>query len=629
MKAILKLSLLVFFFSVYGCSSESQAQIISPDTIIIEETPNNVSSDSAKAIYRQFAFSGTHNSYSGNLNGMNREGIKTQLENGFRFLEFDLFTYLTKNIINTTWQEDVDEFLVIDAPELKSLLTYSETTGVLKVYNVTAGASELIYDTIISNGNREFSVLNYQDNIYVFDYHLDSEKLTIYNFDANNLSSIHSESIDGATRLDPFIYNNNVYLAKHNLDQSAYEIQSISLTDNSATLNAVVYTINSVSLKENFTPFQQDNSLHIFKHNVDYVTSFTVETIDTSADLWSKASSFTSNSSLLSGTVTAINSNGKLFINAYAAGGSSVGSQLVIDQGKPNIVNEYINEIDLLPGAQANVFPFTNGYYLLLKKESHVQLSSIDIGVLTLGHDEPGDEVDLTVDNPSSLLLSDWVTYISNWSNSNPNHEPLFIMTELKNYEQWMVGAKWENIIKLMQENFGDKLRYHDSDGSQNESIIDQTKIVNGKTLYFMDENGSKEGGLLGKVVLYIEPNNNITKSDYTNDYFPFNTTDGRLQDNFVQLKRYRINNKLVTSDWRYPSNYGNDVGTYIESKDNSYISRIFHMESASGDSQYDNIHCANVMFALSDSPYNNGLYQAYIQEQKKKNELIILDGCN
>ncbi len=632
MKIILNISLLVvLFFSAYGCSSEGEAQPSKPDPTV--EEPNQVSLDSTKAIYRQFSFRGSHNSYSGNQNGMKREGIKTQLEKGLRFFEFDLYSYHTQNILKRTWTEDADVLTVFDYLEKTELLTYSKTSGIIKIYNVTTGGPQQIYENIetpVISGKRVFATLAFNGNLYVFSYHQDSGDLTIYNFENNKLSTIYSGYIKASQmKLFPFAYNNHVYLAQHDLDDSTYKIQAVSLASNTASLNETVYNLNAVSSEDNLTPFQQDNKLYIFRHNVNYVTSFTVETINTTGNLWSKNSSITDNSSLLSGRVETSYSNGKLFINAYTANGNIMGSQLIMDNEKPNIVNECTNDIELLAGAQSNVFPCSKGYYLFLKKDSNIQLSVIDIGTLVLGHDAPGDEVDLTVDNPQSIVLADWIAYMSNWSNEHPNHEPLFIMTELKDYEQWMADAKWQNIIKLMQENFGNKLRYHNSSGFQNESIVDQTKIVDGKTLYFMDENGSKEGGLLGKVVLYIQPNNNITKSDYTNNFKPFNTTDGMLQENFMQLKRYRINNKLVSPDWRYPSDYGGNLGNYIDQKDDSYVSRIFHMENAAGDGQYDNIHCTNVMFAVSDRPFDNGLYQEYVNEQKVKNKLVVLEGCN
>jgi len=143
-----------------------------------------------------------------------------------------------------------------------------------------------------------------------------------------------------------------------------------------------------------------------------------------------------------------------------------------------------------------------------------------------------------------------------------------------------------------------------------------------------MDKNGSKQGGLLGKVVLYIQPNIKITQSEHTNNFHPFATTDGMLQENLLQLKRYRENNKLVSPDWRKPSSYGNDIGAFIDAKDDSYISRIFHMQSPEGDGQYDNIRCTDVMFAVSDRPYE-GLYLEYAEQQDVKNELEKVVGCD
>ena len=89
------------------------------------------------------------------------------------------------------------------------------------------------------------------------------------------------------------------------------------------------------------------------------------------------------------------------------------------------------------------------------------------------------------------------------------------------------------------------------------------------------------------------------------------------------------MNNKLVSPDWRKPGNYGNDVGRFIDAKDDSYISRIFHMQSSAGNSQYANIRCTDVMFAVSDRPFDSGPYANYVKEQKAKNSMQPLVGCS
>jgi len=417
-------------------------------------------------------------------------------------------------------------------------------------------------------------------------------------------------------------------MGAHAKDDHTYNIFKVSFDEGGVSIGEPIYEIGSISSGETLYPFEQDNMLYIFRHNVNTVTNFSVESVDTSENIWSKSGSANGTSDLLKGTVKAVQTDGKLFVNAYAANGDVMGSQLIIDSGTPILAYEYNNEDDMLSGADVGVYPSKDGYFLLLDKGLSVQLSTIDIGALTLGHDAPGDEVDLTVDNPQSIFLADWIEYIAEWSNAHPDHEPLFIMTELKEYKQWLADAKWQNIIKLMQDKFGDKLRYHSSSGFRNEPLVDNDKIVDGKTLYFMDEKGSKEGGLLGKVILYIQPNNKITKSEYTNDFEPFKTSEGKLQENFLQLKRYRENNKLVSPDWRHPNRYGNDIGAYIDAKDDSYISRIFHMESVDGNGQYDNIHCTDVMFGVSDRPYE-GLYTGYAEGQRVKNKLEKVVGCD
>lgn len=637
MKRLFLLGMVILgFFIAYGCSSKDHDHTGTPSPPNGGEIPDpsagSVVRDSTNAIYRQFFFTGTHNSYSGNLGGMKREGIATQLKRGLRFFEFDLYSFNTQKVLQTTWTEPVDALTVFEYMNMPYFLSYTKTGASLKIYKLDEDNIDAVYSNTgetLDEVEREFSILAFENTIYVLAYEPINANLIIYSFNGANLTPIYSGNL-GSTdvMLSSFIFDGRAYAAVHSKSDSKYKIMELSITEGGAGLENPIYEQSSIPPQEELYPFWQENDLYIFRHNVNTVTNFRVESIDTTGDTWSTSGSQTGSSELLFGSVRALQANGKLFVNSYAANGRVIGSQLMVDKGKPNLILEYNNESDMLSGANASVYPLEKGFFLLLQKDSAVQLSSVSIGQLILGHDAPGDEVDLSVDNPSSILLDDWISFIADWSNDNPDHEPLFIMTELKEYEQWLADAKWQNIIRLMQEKFGNKLRFHSSSGFHNEALVAKNLIVDGKTLYFMDQNGSKEGGLLGKVVLYIQPNNNITKSDHTNNFRPFFTTDGILQENFDQLRRYRENNKLVSPDWRNPGNYGNDIGHFIDSRDDSYISRIFHMQSSIGDGQYDNIRCADVMFAVSDRPYE-GLYTNYVDEQKAKNKLEIIPGCD
>lgn len=618
----------------YACSSNGDDTDIAPPTSEGEENPDpeSVEQDSTTAIYRQFFFRGTHNSYSGNLGGMKREGLATQLEKGLRFFEFDLFSFYTEEELRTDWTEEVNNLSLFQYMDKSYLFSYSSVGGLLKIYEVVNGEQELRYDNGTNpwtEENREFNVLNYQGEQYVFDYVLTSGDLTVSNFDGTVLSELGSKNAGVVNaRLSSFVFDEKAFITLYSDDMGTYEIMEVIFDNDDIVLGPTLYKVESVPSGESFYPFEQDNRLYIFRHNVNTVVNFRVESIEVEETSWSLENSKMGSSDLLKGDVWMVKSNGKTYVNSYTSSGNVIGSQLIMDEGIPVLVYEYYNEMDVLVGAEAKLNSMDTGYNLLLKKGNAVQLLAIHIGELVLGHDDPGDEVDLTVDNPSSILLEDWIDYIVQWSDNNANHEPLFIMTELKEYEQWLADAKWQYIIELMQTKFGDRLRYHSSSGFHNEGIVDQEKIVDGKTLYFMGDNGSKEEGLLGKVVLYIQPNNNITKSEYTNNFQPFESASGVLQENFMQLKRYREDNKLVSPDWRNPDNYGNDVGAYIDAKDDSYISRIFHMESSDGDGQYDNIRCTNVMFAVSDRPYE-GLYVDYAEEQEVRNDLEKVVGCD
>ncbi|MDO6736843.1 hypothetical protein [Wenyingzhuangia sp. 2_MG-2023] len=625
MKNVILVVTTLFTLMMYGCMEDERQP-----SAIAKEDPDTISRDSTKAIYRQFFFSGSHNSYSGNLSGMKREGIKTQLEQGLRFFEFDLFTYNTENKMQISVSEVADVYTVFELQETSHLLSYTNNSGELRIQKLIDGASELVLETTLESGARSFTSLTFENKEYLMSFHDSSKKLTMYRIENTKLELLFSTTMEMAeASLSTFVFKEKAYIMLYDNTSSKSIINEISFEGTKAVLGKEMYQMSSVVAGVKMTPFVQKDVLYVFQHSDNSVASFLVDKINTTSGTWSVESSVRGSSDLLKGNVQAVHKENHLYVNSYAANGDVIGAQLVMDQEKPNLVFEYSNSEDMISGANASVFPATKGYYLFLQKGLELQMNLITIGVLTLGHDEPGDAVDLSVDNPNSIFLADWIAYIANWSDEHPYHEPLFIMTELKEYQQWMADAKWRNIIELMQENFGEKLRYHSSNGFKNEDLVDESKIVDGETLYFMDENGDKEQGLLGKVILYIQPNNNITKSAYTNDFIPFETVDGELQANFLQLKRYRENNKLVSPDWRKPGSYGNDFGDYIDQKDNSYISRIFHMESSLGDSQYDNIQCTNVMFGVSDRPFDKGLYSNYISQQKIKNTLEQVLGCD
>lgn len=67
----------------------------------------------------------------------------------------------------------------------------------------------------------------------------------------------------------------------------------------------------------------------------------------------------------------------------------------------------------------------------------HLELDIHDNGYSTqgdysIGHDEPGHQVDHAGGNPASNRLRDWLDEIASWSASNPEHAPLVVMLDLK-----------------------------------------------------------------------------------------------------------------------------------------------------------------------------------------------------
>ena len=165
------------FFMAYGCSSDSEEPTTAPDPPTQGENPDPdpapAVQDSTTAIYRHFFFTGTHNSYSGNLGGMKREGIATQLERGLRFFEFDLFSFHTQKELQTTWPEQVDNFTVFDHMGEPYVLSYSEAGGSIKIYKLDNGSPEMVYGNTgedLDEVERKFSIVPFQTGLYVFGY---------------------------------------------------------------------------------------------------------------------------------------------------------------------------------------------------------------------------------------------------------------------------------------------------------------------------------------------------------------------------------------------------------------------------------------------------------------------------
>src|SRR5690606_27146679 len=196
---------LMGFFVSYGCSSDGEEPTVKPDPPKQGQNPDPdpdpVVSDSTSAIYRQFFFTGTHNSYSGNLGGMKREGIATQLERGLRFFEFDLFSFRTQKELQTTWAEQLDAITAFEYMSDPYVLSYSKTGVNLKIYKLDSDDLELVYENTgetLDEVERKFSILSYQNGLYILSYEPADGDLIIYNFNGTGLTSIYSGNIGGS-----------------------------------------------------------------------------------------------------------------------------------------------------------------------------------------------------------------------------------------------------------------------------------------------------------------------------------------------------------------------------------------------------------------------------------------------
>ena len=335
MGRVIVLGLLICVLTVKGCSLfEDEKQPGMPP----KDNGSKISQDSAKAIYRQFFFWGTHNTYSGNLDGMKREGIKTQLESGCCFYEFDLFSYYTQTLLSKTWLENVDNFEVFDYSNKTYLLSYSKSDTLLKAYLITALNSTFVCETtkeFSGPGQISLETLSFDNELFVLLYRPDGN-LTVYLFKDNSFTSIFTGDI-GVTesKLSPFSYNGKAYLGVSNPVDSKYNIYKLIVSDTGFSVGDAVLQLSQVNPDEILAPFEQNNTMHIFRHNVNSVTSIKVETLITSGEKWLTEASISAYSDLLKGAISVSSKNGKLFINSYTTNGLDTGTQLVMDNGRP------------------------------------------------------------------------------------------------------------------------------------------------------------------------------------------------------------------------------------------------------------------------------------------------------
>lgn len=591
--------------------------------------------DSASATYRQFFFRGTHNSYSGNLDGMRREGIKTQLDSGLRFFEFDLFPYYTERLLQQPLTTTKEQWIVMEKSRAPYLLSYDDLVGSLKLFRLekaqTLGPTENAA-LLLSSGKRCFLGLTVDTLSLLFSHHPNSGKLDIIRVEDSTLLPLAALRLQpGNLDLSAFTWNGDLFLGIQDLDNKHFSIKRLGLTDAaSVILGETTMSLTSIPKDENLLPFVQNDRLYLLHHRADSTAVLGVTPLNTSGAAWSCNRKISIDTGMPKGKLQiSYTPGGALFLNLLSGDTSLSARQLLIDNGEPQLPHAYSLSTNLTGYAYTSVFPAIDGCYLLSEGDDELQVMAVHRGTLTLGHDAPGDEVDLSVDNPQSIFLSDWLAYMADWSNKHPDHEPLFIMTELKDYREWLAGAEWQEIIGLMQQHFGSRLRYHYSRGFHTEPMVDKAKIVDGATRYFTDENGKKEGGLLGKVVLYIQPNISILDENQSNKGRTFSGHNSLLQAHFLQLRRYREDNKLISPDWRSPERYGSDIGAFIRKHDRSYTCRIFHMQSHKGNEQYEGIRCAEVMFAVSDRPYDPGPFAAFVAEQRLRNNMQKPAGCN
>ncbi len=93
-----------------------------------------------------------------------------------------------------------------------------------------------------------------------------------------------------------------------------------------------------------------------------------------------------------------------------------------------------------------------------------------------LGHNHPEEEISYEDDNPRSVLLSDWLDTLIDWSKSNPNHEPITLCIDIK---ENLVNSSCSTILKslnsVLQRKLSGKLYTHKDHVNRNDGSLTGT----------------------------------------------------------------------------------------------------------------------------------------------------------
>lgn len=513
------------------------------------------SSDTTKTKYGDFSFRGTHNSYSGGLRG----SITSQLNAKMRFFELDLWPINSENIYSSNWTVKDRELATLQWNDDSYLANYSENNGQISIDRHNGTGLTNVYKSNWAEKHRVLTAMQWNGNSYLVNYSKDNGQISIDKFTGNGLTNVYKSNWVAKPRvLSTIKWGGHAYLVNYSKDNGHVSIDKF-------TGNGLSHVYTGIWAEKNrvLTTLERDDEIYLVNYSkdngqisIDRFTGSGLKNVYTNQ--WVEKDRELA-SITLDGIPYLFNyrkDNGQISINGFN------GEELYF---------VYQKEWQ----AQKRVFTSYNSSdksYIINYRNDSGQISIDEFSFdFVIGHDYPSDEVAHITGNPSSNYLTDWVTLIT--GDMSEDDYPIFLMLELKEYKAWLYNGLWEKMIDQVEATLG----------SENVKYVASKAMLNGINRDTPIED------LMGKVVVYLEPNNDIM---------------GDKSDLAKELKGFRQSRKYRSYDWRnYYDNIGALKDSMIADTKNKKMIRIFRMEEEGNyQSLHGNVH---LNFAITDDPNN------------------------
>lgn len=511
------------------------------------------SSDSINKKYGDFCFRGTHNSYSGGLRG----SISSQLNSKMSFFELDLWPLNSNNAYSSNWAHKDRVLTAIERNDDYYLANYSKDNGQISIDKFTGNGLTNVYKSNWMEKDRVLTAMEWNGNSYMVNYSKDNGQISIDKFTGNGLVNVYKTNWAEKDRvLTSMEWNGNSYMVNYSKDNGQISIDRF--TGNGL---ANVYKGNWTEKNRVLTTIDWDGKVYLANYSKDdgqiSIDRFTGSGLSNVYKKHWVAKDRELISITLEGIPYLFNyrkDNGQISINGFN------GDELYfVFQKEWQAQNRKFASFNL-----------SKNSYLINYRNDNGQISIDDFSFdFVIGHDYPSDEVAHITGNPTSNYLTDWASLIKD-SMSEEDY-PIFLMLELKEYKVWLYNGLWEKMLDQVEATLGiENVRYVASKAMQN-GINRDTPIED----------------LKGKVVVYLEPNNDIM--DDTSDLAK-------------GLKEFRQSRRYHSYDWRkYYNNIDKLNASMKNDTTNKNLIRIFRLEE---EGNYQSLH-GNLLlnFAITDNP--------------------------